>query len=75
MEHGKVTSRKFTSKGLLVEVSHNGKTVRQLFSTDQINLMNLVGTKVPVVGQEVSFEFSANPTSGLVSEEWISINL
>ena len=79
MLSGKVASRKFTSKGLLIEVTYDNAgtetTVRQLLGQAQIETMNLVGVKPPAVGQEVAFEFSSNPTTGLQSAEWISINM
>ena len=72
---GKINSRKVTGKGVLFTILEGEVEKLCLVTPEQLTILNLMGTKVPNVGAEVTYEASVNPGTGSVSETWVNINL
>jgi len=84
---GKVVSRNPTKTGKLhlsIEVitkpatdkaPAETKTVNCVLEMPQIQMALLIGASVPTVGSTVLCEYNVNPSTGLVSDEWVTISL
>ena len=46
-----------------------------MFTTEQLQTAQLLGMKIPAVGDVVAIEDSVNPTTGAVNEQWVNISL
>ncbi len=46
-----------------------------MFTVEQLQTAQLLGMKVPAVGDTVAIEDSVNPTTGAVNEQWVNISL
>lgn len=84
---GKIVARNITKTGKLhftVEIVTKAATDKAPAETKQVNsvmelaqvqMAQLIGSAVPTVGTNVVCEFNANPTTGAVSDEWVSFTM
>ena len=78
MFQAKVTARTVTpiqGKLLYTLTTTDGKVVNASFSKDQVEMLKLMDTKLPTIGQDVMCEFNVNPGTGLVSEQWVTLSI
>lgn len=74
---GKITTRSITKEGKLYFgiTTADGKVLSSVMTQDQVSMANMLGASIPKVGADVSFSYNANTITGVVSEEWITLNL
>ena len=74
---GKLTTRSITKEGKLYFgiTLADGKVVSSVMTQEQVGMANLLGASVPKVGADVSFSYNVNTLNGIVSEEWVTLNL
>lgn len=84
---GKVISRSVTKFGKLhfgIEIITKAatdkapaetKTVNAVLEMAQVQMAQLIGSSIPTVGTAVVCEYNVNPTTGAVSDEWVTFNL
>lgn len=84
---GKVISRNITKTGKLhfgIEVVTKAatdknpaetKVVNAVLEMGQVQMAKEIGSSIPTVGTAVVCEFNVNPTTGAISDEWVSFNL
>lgn len=46
-----------------------------MFTTEQLQTAQLLGMKVPAVGDTVAIEDSVNPGTGAINEQWVNYSL
>lgn len=61
------------TKGNVVPAETKERTC--MFTPEQLQTAQLLGMKVPAVGDTVAIEDSVNPTTGAVNEQWVNISL
>ena len=81
---GKIVARNITKTGKLhfvVDVTVKPATdktpaetrlVNSIMELAQVQMAQLIGSAVPTVGSNVICAFNVNPTTGAISDEWVS---
>ena len=84
---GKIIARNITKTGKVhftVEVTTKPatdktpaetKTVNAILEMAQVQMAQVLGATIPSVGTNVVCEYNVNPSTGAVSDEWVSFNL
>lgn len=84
---GKVISRNITKTGKLhfsIEVITKAATdknpaetkiVNSILEMPQVDMAMKLGATIPVVGTAVVCEYNVNPTTGAISDEWVSFTM
>lgn len=81
---GKVVARNITKTGKLhysisvvldPKKPTETKTVDAIMELAQVEMAQKIGAAIPVVGMAVECEFNVNPSTGLVSDQWVTFSL
>ena len=51
------------------------KTVNSSMTKEQIQMVQLIGGTIPNVGQVVNCEFTVNPSTGVSSDQWVTVSI